>query len=97
KTAEWGSVRGMPAKKFTEFFTHNSEESELPAKLKEVLNSAPQHRKMALHLNELMKLAEGKVRPFDNENLEAFTRRLGGFVMASHEQLAANAQLPKAA
>ena len=83
KSAEWNGIKSMPAKKFTEFFTHNSEEGDLPSKLREILASAPQHRNMALHLSELMKLSGGKVKPFENENLEAFIRRLGGYVMSN--------------
>lgn len=80
-TEEWKFISKLPAKRVIDFGTQDSALSDLSPEVKIQLADSPLHRKMIDHLNKLVKAAGGAVKPFENENMETFIKRLGGYIM----------------
>lgn len=91
-TKEWGEMARLPASKVVEYYTGDSAKSGLPDDVVEKLANSKNHNALMRQTVGLMEQANGAVKPFENENMEQFIRRLGGYVLKTYSQ-----NLPKAA
>lgn len=88
ESSNWKSVRAMPVTKFMQFFSKDSAQSPLDPAIKSILTSVPEHQKMFNHVQELIKVSKGAITPIDQkETLEAYVKRLGGYIMKMHENV----------
>jgi len=91
-TKEWGEMARLPASKVVEYYTGDSAKSGLPNEILEKLTKSKNHNALMRQTAGLMEQANGAVKPFENENMEQFIKRLGGYVLRTYSQ-----NLPKAA
>ena len=96
-TKEWGFMKKLPAADVLQFSSKDSTLSTLPEEIKDILAKTSSHRKMVGHLHDLIDMTDGKVTPYNNENVEDFFIRIGGYIMRTDELAESKAQLAKAA
>jgi len=92
KTKKWGEMAKLPADNVVEYYTGDSTKSGLPLDTIEKLSNSKKHNAMMKQVIGLMEQSNGAVKPFKNENMEQFIRRLGGYVLKTYSQ-----NLPKVA
>jgi len=97
RTENWKFMSTLSAKKVLEFYTEDSNESDLSSDIQQELKEVPAHQKMLHHMTELVKMAEGKVVPSDRENVATYVKRLGGFILSNHRNNFNSAQLQQVA
>ncbi|MEK7635258.1 MAG: hypothetical protein AAB446_02405 [Patescibacteria group bacterium] len=86
KTKEWAEMARLPAIKVIEYYTGDSNKSGLsPETIKELLKSK-NHEALMRQTAGLMEQSHGAIKPFENENMEQFIKRLGGYVLRTHSQ-----------
>ncbi|MEK7117052.1 MAG: hypothetical protein AAB837_02720 [Patescibacteria group bacterium] len=85
-TKEWGEMARLPAGKIVEYYTGDSAKSGLPADIAEKLSKSSRHEAFMEQAVGLMEQSNRAVKPFENENMEQFIRRLGGYVLRAHLQ-----------
>jgi hypothetical protein len=83
-TKEWGEMARLPASKIVEYYTGDSAKSGLPADIVEKLSKSKGHNNLMKQAVGLMEQSNGAVKPFENENMEQFIKRLGGYVLRTH-------------
>jgi|GEM_PF-4124143 len=87
-TKEWKEMARLPAKEVVEYYTDDSDKSKLPTEIINSLSKSEKHSTLMRQIGELMKRTDGTVKPYENENMEQFIKRLGGFMMKNPPQLA---------
>ena len=80
-TSEWRFMSKLPANKILEYYTHDATKSGLSAKVIEELSKSPKHDAFIKQVVGLMEQSNGVVKPFENENVEQFVGRIGGFLL----------------
>ena len=88
-TKEWGEIARLPATRVVEYYTGDSTKSGLASDVVEKLSKSAKHNAMASQMVGLMEQLNGAVKPFENESVEQFIKRLGSNVMKVHLQKAA--------
>jgi len=83
---EWQEMAKLPASRVVEYYTGDSAKSGLPNDIIEKLSKSKNHEALMRQTAGLIEQANGAVKPFENENVEQFIKRLGGFVMRLHQQ-----------
>lgn len=91
-TKEWGEMAKLPASKVVEYYTGDSTKSGLTAEVVEKLSKSSKHNTLMKQVVGLMDQSNRTVKPYENESVEQFIRRLGGYVLRTHQE-----SLPKAA
>lgn len=81
---DWGLMRGLSASEVLKYFTGNSEDTNLSAKIINELAKSSKHQRLGRQLIGLIEETDGKLKPYNNENVEDFLKRLGRFVMEQH-------------
>lgn len=83
-TEEWGKMSRLPAGKIVEYYMGDSTRSGLdPEVIKELVKSK-KHNVFMSQVAGLIEQSNGTVKPFDNESVEQFLKRLGGYVLRAH-------------
>lgn len=80
-TKEWALIKGLSASKVMEFYTGNSEEVDFPSNIANELSTSDRHRNLWKQMDGLMKASDGLVKPYQNENIAVFMRRLVGYTL----------------
>jgi hypothetical protein len=88
-TKEWGEMARLPASKIVEYYTGDSTKSGLSADIIKKLSKSKSHEAIMRQTAGLMEQSNGAVKPFENENMEQFIKRLGGYVLRTHLKKAA--------
>lgn len=88
-TKEWGQMARLPASKVVEYYTGDSAKSGLPLEVTKSLDKVNNHSVLMNQVAWLMDQSKGAVKPFDNENMEQFIKRLGGYVYKTNLSKAA--------
>jgi hypothetical protein len=78
---EWGEMARLPANKVVEYYTGDSTKSGLSAAIVDKLAKSKNHNTLMRQAIGLMGQTGGTVKPFENENMEQFIKRLGGYIM----------------
>mgnify|MGYP001568897217 CR=1 FL=1 len=84
KTKEWAEMARLPASKIIEYYTGDSAKSGLSPEIIKELVKSKSHEALMRQTAGLMERANGAVKPFANENMEQFIKRLGGYVLRTH-------------
>ncbi|MFA6269755.1 MAG: hypothetical protein WC657_00925 [Candidatus Paceibacterota bacterium] len=90
KTKEWAEMAKIPAVKLVEYYTGDSTKAGLAPDIIKKL-TMKNHQTLMRQMAGLMEQSNGAVKPFENENVEQFIRRLGGYVLRTHSQNLAKA------
>ena len=85
-TKEWGEMARLPATKVVEYYTGDSTKSGLLPKDIEKLTKFKNHGALMNQAVGLMEQSSGAIKPFENENMEQFLKRLGGYVLRTSLQ-----------
>lgn len=93
-TKDWGLMRGLSANEVVKYLTDNSAETKLPPNIVSELTKSAKHQAFGKQIIGLIGMTEGKVKPYENENMADFTKRLGRFVMEKHSQGISNIKSP---
>jgi hypothetical protein len=88
-TKEWAEMARLPATKIVEYYTGDSTKSDLSPEIIKELIKSKSHGALMRQTIGLMEQSSGAVKPFANENMEQFIKRLGGYVLKTHLQKAA--------
>jgi len=80
-TPEWGKMAKLSANDVVEYHTSNSAKSELPEEIINELSKSNKHKALIKQVIGLMGQTNNTVKPFNNENIEQFIKRLGKFLM----------------
>lgn len=80
-TKDWLLMKGLPANKVVEFYSGNSQEVDFPQNVAKELATSDSHAKFWKQMDVLMKASGGVVRPYQNENVAVFMRRLVGHTL----------------
>lgn len=91
---DWGLVKGLSANEVIKYFTDNSTETNLPPNIVSELTKSAKHQAFGKQLLGLIDMTDGNVKPYENENVMDFTKRLGKFVMEKHSQGISNIKTP---
>jgi hypothetical protein len=83
-TPEWKFMKSLPAKKVVEYYSSDSANTTLSPEIAKELSQSPKHIKFFGQIKELMAESKGTIKPYDNEKIEPFLKRLGHFVMKEH-------------
>ncbi len=81
KSKEWLFISRLPVSKVLDFYTNDSDKSDLADEIKTRLQKSEKHHELVKQILGLIQQTNGVVKPYENENIEEFLRRLGGFVM----------------
>jgi hypothetical protein len=84
-TKEWKEMARLPANKVVEYYTSDSNKPEL-AQVAEKLSKSKEHNVLMGQVVGLMEKSSGVIRPFENENMEQFIKRLGGHTLRTLSQ-----------
>lgn len=84
ETAEWKFMGSLPAAKVLAYYQSDSANSNLDQRVIQELTDSPKHQNFLKQITTLMNEAQGKVKPYENEAVEVFLKRLGHFVMREH-------------
>lgn len=81
-TVEWKEISKLPAKEVLGYYK-DPEHSNLHPKIFESLSKSVKHRNLVEKVVDLVEnKTQGDIRPFENnETMEAFIKRLGGYIM----------------
>ncbi len=90
---EWGLMKGLNAGEVVKYFTGDSEQTLLPAKVATELAKSAKHKAFSEQLLGLIDVTEGNVKPYENETVEKFLKRLGEFVMKKHTEGTSNIKM----
>lgn len=85
---EWGEMAKLPASKVVEYYTGDSTKSGLASEVVEKLSKSKSHNALMKQVAGLMEQSGGTVKPYENENVDQFVKRLGGYVLKTHLQKA---------
>lgn len=86
-TKDWEFMAKLPATKVVEYYMHDSTKSGFSPDVVGVLSKSKTHNALMKEMVDLMgKEAKGAVRPLENENMENFLKRLGGYVLKTNLQ-----------
>lgn len=80
-TKEWALMKGLSASKVMEFYTGNSEEVDFPSNIVKELSISDRHRNFWKQMDGIIKATNGVVKPYQNENVSVFMRRLIGHTL----------------
>ena len=83
---EWIEMAGLPAAKVVEYCTGDSAKSGLPEEMVKTLSKSKIHQAFLKQMIGLMEESDGAVKPFQNENVEQFIKRIGGYLLKTHLQ-----------
>ena len=81
KNPEWLFISELPANKALAYYTGDSERSGLAPYIMERLSKSKAHEVLVKQILGLMEKSNGMVKPYENERIGAFFRRLGDYVM----------------
>jgi hypothetical protein len=77
-------MSGLPAAKVLAYYQSDSANSNLDPRVAQELTNSPKHQNFLKQMAALMDEARGKVKPYENEAVEPFLKRIGQFVMREH-------------
>ncbi|PIR40305.1 MAG: hypothetical protein COV33_00500 [Candidatus Zambryskibacteria bacterium CG10_big_fil_rev_8_21_14_0_10_34_34] len=80
-TPEWGKMAKFPANNVVEYYTGDSNRAELPEEIINELSKSKKHSILMRQVIGLMEQTNNTVKPYNNENMEQFIKRLGTFLM----------------
>jgi hypothetical protein len=83
-TPEYKFISRLPAVKVVEYYSGDSAQAGFSAEISKELAESEQHRALWAQTDGLMKSVNGTVKPYQNENMGDYVRRLGGYVFKSH-------------
>lgn len=83
----WGEMARLPANKVIEYYTGDSTKSGLVTDIVEKLLKSKKHNAFMNQMAGLMEQSDGAVKPFENENIEQFARRLVGYSLRTQTKL----------
>jgi hypothetical protein len=83
-TQEWKFMKSLPAAKVLSYYQADSSGSALDQSIAQELTGSGKHQMFLKQVDSLMKESRGKIKPYENEAIEQFLRRLGHFVMREH-------------
>ena len=75
-TPEWGKMAKFPANNVVEYYTGDSNRAELPEEIINELSQSKKHSILMKQVIGLMEQTNNTVKPYNNENVEKFLRRL---------------------
>ncbi len=93
-TKDWGLMKGLSANEVIKYFTDDSADTKLPPNVVSELAKSAKHKEFGDQLLGLIEMTDGNVKPYENENVADFTKRLGRFVMEKHSQGVSNIKSP---
>lgn len=98
KSKEWGEMARLPANKVVEYYTGDSAKSELAPEILKKLEKSKKHQALAEQMKGLIAQSNEDLKPYNNENMDQFIRRLGGHVLETHaKKQSLSMHLPKVA
>lgn len=85
-TKEWELMRKLNADAVLGYYTGDSSASSLPSNITSALSKSEEHYRLVEELKELMDQIAGGVKPYENENVEAFLKRLITLALKSQQK-----------
>ena len=85
-TPEWNLMARLPAREVVEFYSGDSSSVDLPQEITNELANSENHRNLWTKTDGLLKEVKGVVKPFENEKMSEFVKRLGGFVYKKYTE-----------
>lgn len=82
----WGEMARLPANKVIEYYTGDSAKSGLAPDIIEKLLKSQKHNAFMGQMAGLMEQSNGAVKPFENENMEQFARRVVSYSLRTQSQ-----------
>ena len=78
---EWKLMRNLNANKALDYYTGDSTNAGLTSEVITELAKSEKHKKLIDQVLGLMQKTNGTLKPYENDTVEQFLRRLGAFVM----------------
>ena len=80
----WGLMKGLNASEVVKYYTGDSMHTKFPLNIAKQLADTERHHTFAKQMLGLMGEAGASSKPYENENIDQFIKRLGGVVMKKH-------------
>ena len=81
ESKDWIFVRKLPAAAVLQYFTGDSGQPAFPHEVADELARTESHHTLIKQIIGLMNETKGEVKPYPQESLDEFFKRLGAFVM----------------
>lgn len=81
---EWKEIANLPVDKVLRYYTGDSTRSGFSAEIVEKLARSQNHKALVDQTQGLIGVSKGIVRPFENESVEQFIKRLGEYVLRTN-------------
>jgi hypothetical protein len=80
-TPEWKFMGTLPAAKVVEYYESDSSNSNLDPEIVKELTESTKHQKFLHQMSDLIEKTNNSVKPYPNETVEQFFKRLGNKIM----------------